>query len=149
MSEPTEPARPPAGAATAGPILEPFQRPLAGWRRLRADLKAAEKSRRARYAAVTTPAPTQPLAAMTNAEVSAELGQADDQRSCHRHGGALAPAYAADIRTFSQFLSGIERTADNLLTELGSMTTGVSGRVEQTTGRLITEIGETTIRLTF
>ena len=38
MSEPTEPARPPAGAATAGPILEPFQRPLAGWRRLRADL---------------------------------------------------------------------------------------------------------------
>lgn len=49
-------------------------------RRLRADLKAAEKSRRARYAAVTTPAPAQPLAAMTNAEVSAELGQADDQR---------------------------------------------------------------------
>lgn len=44
---------------------------------LRRDLKAAERARRTRYAAVTTVAPAQRLGAMTVAEVEAELGDED------------------------------------------------------------------------
>ena len=43
--------------------------------------------------------------------------------------------------SFSQFLSGLDQTANALLAELGSMSTGMSGRIEETTGRLIVEIG--------
>ncbi|MFE4977706.1 Mu transposase C-terminal domain-containing protein [Kitasatospora sp. NPDC056651] len=46
-------------------------------RRLRADLKAAEKLRRRRFAAATTPAPPRPLATLTAAEADAELAAAD------------------------------------------------------------------------
>ncbi|WP_425555338.1 Mu transposase C-terminal domain-containing protein [Kitasatospora arboriphila] len=46
-------------------------------RRLRADLKAAEKLRRQRFAAVTAPAPPEPLGTLTAAEAAAELEAAD------------------------------------------------------------------------
>jgi putative transposase len=48
-------------------------------RRLRADLKAAEKLRRQRFAAVTTPTPPEPLGALTAAEATAELEAADSR----------------------------------------------------------------------
>ncbi|WP_410595648.1 Mu transposase C-terminal domain-containing protein [Amycolatopsis sp. lyj-23] len=44
-------------------------------RQLRADLSAAEKSRRGRYAAATTPAPARRLDAVTAAEAGAELAE--------------------------------------------------------------------------
>ena len=44
---------------------------------LRADLHAAEKARRARYAAATTPGPAQPVRAVTSSEATAELTAAD------------------------------------------------------------------------
>lgn len=46
-------------------------------RRLRADLKAAEKLRRRRFAAATTPAPPRLLGTLTAAEADAELAAAD------------------------------------------------------------------------
>jgi putative transposase len=46
-------------------------------RRLRADLKAAEKLRRRRFAAATTPAPPHPLGTLTAAEADAELAATD------------------------------------------------------------------------
>jgi len=45
---------------------------------LQADLRAAEKARRIRYAAVTTAVPPQPVAAVTAAEAAAELADAGD-----------------------------------------------------------------------
>jgi putative transposase len=49
-------------------------------RRLRADLNAAERVRRTRYAAATAPGPLQPVTAVTAAEADAELGDVDAQR---------------------------------------------------------------------
>ena len=43
---------------------------------LKTDLRAAEKARRARYAAATTPAPAQPVSAVTTDEATAELADA-------------------------------------------------------------------------
>jgi putative transposase len=48
-------------------------------RRLQADLRAAEKARRIRYAAATTAVPPQPVAAVTAAEAAAELADDDDK----------------------------------------------------------------------
>lgn len=49
-------------------------------RRLAKDLRTAEKSRRTRYAAATTPEPPKPVTAVTAAQAAAELGEADDQQ---------------------------------------------------------------------
>jgi putative transposase len=49
-------------------------------RQLQADLRAAEKARRIRYAAATTAAPPQPISAVTVAQATAELSDADDQQ---------------------------------------------------------------------
>ena len=48
-------------------------------RRLLADLRAAEKARRIRYAAATAAVPPQPVAAVTGAEAAAELADAGDK----------------------------------------------------------------------
>src|SRR6266496_4648503 len=48
-------------------------------RRLQADLRAAEKARRIRYAAATAAVPPQPVAAVTGAEAAAELAAAGDK----------------------------------------------------------------------
>ena len=48
-------------------------------RRLQADLRAAEKARRIRYAAATAAVPPQPVAAVTAAEAAAELADAGDK----------------------------------------------------------------------
>jgi len=49
-------------------------------RKLKADLNAAEKTRRIRYAAATTPAPPKPVTALSAAHVAAELSDADDEQ---------------------------------------------------------------------
>lgn len=49
-------------------------------RQLKADLRAAEKARRVRYAAATTPAPPQQVSAVTAAEATAELADASDEQ---------------------------------------------------------------------
>jgi putative transposase len=49
-------------------------------RRLQADLKAAEKTRRQRYAAATSPEPARPVRAVTAAEAASELADLDDDR---------------------------------------------------------------------
>ena len=43
-------------------------------------LSAAEEARRIRYAAATTAAPAQPISAVTAAEATAELADADDEQ---------------------------------------------------------------------
>src|SRR5260370_40055641 len=48
-------------------------------RRVQADLRAAEKARRIRYAAVTTAVPPQPVTAVTAAEAAAELADAGEK----------------------------------------------------------------------
>jgi putative transposase len=48
-------------------------------RRLQADLRAAEKARRIRYAAATTAVPPQPVTGVTAAEAAAELADAGDR----------------------------------------------------------------------
>src|SRR5260370_8046733 len=47
-------------------------------RRLQADLRAAEKARRIRYAAVTAAVPPQPVTTVTVAEAAAELADVGD-----------------------------------------------------------------------
>ncbi len=47
-------------------------------RRLQADLRAAEKARRIRYAAVTAAVPPQPVTGVTAAEAAAELADVGD-----------------------------------------------------------------------
>jgi putative transposase len=49
-------------------------------RQLQADLRAAEKARRIRYAAATTPTPPQRVSAVTAAQATAELADADDDQ---------------------------------------------------------------------
>jgi len=49
-------------------------------RQLQADLRAAEKARRTRYAAATTPAPEQPISTVTAAEAAVELADAGDEQ---------------------------------------------------------------------
>ena len=49
-------------------------------RQLAADLSAAEKNRRTRYAAATTTDPPQPVTAVTAAQAATELGEADDDQ---------------------------------------------------------------------
>lgn len=74
------------GAATLADQASPEQ--IAELRRTRekrrqqlaADLRAAEKNRRTRYAAATTADPPQPVTAVTAAQVATELGEADDDR---------------------------------------------------------------------
>lgn len=77
-------------------------------RRVRADLRAAERARRVRYAAATTAAPPQPLDAVTAEQAATELAELGQQRldahlrdvsrpagAGHR-GGAIAIGGAAD-----------------------------------------------------
>jgi putative transposase len=49
-------------------------------KQLAADLKAAEKSRRIRYAATTTASPPERVTAITAAQADAEVGEADEKR---------------------------------------------------------------------
>lgn len=49
-------------------------------RRLQADLRAAEKARRIRYAAATTPGPAQPITAVTAEQAASELADVDAQQ---------------------------------------------------------------------
>jgi putative transposase len=60
-------------------------------RRLQADLRAAEKARRIRYAAATTAVPPQPVTAVTAAEAAAELADAGDRQLRAEARPALMP----------------------------------------------------------
>jgi putative transposase len=62
-----------ASAATPEQIRSVTAVRTAAARRLKADLKAAEKQRRRRFAASTTAAPARPLGSLTQAEAEAEL----------------------------------------------------------------------------
>jgi len=60
-------------------------------RRLRADLRAAERTRRQRYAASTVPQPPRPVGAITAAEAAAELAEVDDEALARLARPALLP----------------------------------------------------------
>jgi hypothetical protein len=62
-----------ADAATPEQISQVRRARAERRRRLAADLRAGEKARRVRYAAVTTPGPARPVTALTSAEADAEL----------------------------------------------------------------------------
>jgi putative transposase len=68
-----------ADQATPEQITEMRRARASRKRRLEADLRAAEKARRQRYAASTTAEPARPLGAVTRAEAAAELADADDE----------------------------------------------------------------------
>jgi putative transposase len=66
-----------ADAATPEQISQVRRARAERRRRLAADLRAGEKARRVRYAAVTTPGPARPVTALTSAEATAELEDLD------------------------------------------------------------------------
>lgn len=67
-----------ADQASAEQIAEVQRAREARQRRLRTDLRAAEKVRRQRYAAATTADPAQPLGTLTAEQAAAELGELED-----------------------------------------------------------------------
>ena len=69
-----------ADQATPEQIAEVHRARDARRRKLRADLLAAEKNRRQRYAASTTPEPPKAVGALSATEAAAELADADDRQ---------------------------------------------------------------------
>jgi putative transposase len=68
-----------ADQASPGQIAEVHRARADRRRQMQADLRAAEKARRVRYAAATAAAPPQPVTALTSAQAAAELAAASDK----------------------------------------------------------------------
>jgi hypothetical protein len=79
-----------AGRASAEQIAEVHQA-RAARRQLQADLRAAGKDRRIRYAAATVPAPPQPVTAVTAAQAAAEFAAAGDTLRAQSRPGLIPP----------------------------------------------------------
>lgn len=80
-----------ADQASSEQIGELRQARAARRRQLQADLRAAEKTRRIRYAAATTPGPARPVTAVTAQQAAAELADVDAQHLQAQARPALMP----------------------------------------------------------